>query len=68
MGAKAPRKFDKNWNPMPGFKASPDVKRQMRDQREQLMERQKVKDAAKRLRAEGFQVDKFVKHIKRYSK
>lgn len=68
MGAKAPRKFDKSWNPMPGFRASSDVKRKMADQQEQFREKQKVKDAAKRLRAEGFEFDKLTKHVERYTK
>lgn len=68
MGAKAPRKFDKSWNPMPGFRASSDVKREMADKAEEHRDRQRVKDATKRLRAEGFEFDKLTKHAKRFSR
>lgn len=68
MGAKAPRKFDKSWNPMPGFRASSDVKRKIADQHEELREKQKVKDATKRLRAQGFEFDKLKKHVERFTK
>ena len=68
MGAKAPRKFDKSWNPMPGFRESSDVKREMVEKWEDEHEKQKLKGAAKRLRAQGFEFDKLTKHIGRFGK
>lgn len=68
MGAKAPRKYDKSWEPMPGFRASSDVKRKLADQREELHEKEKQKNAAKRLRAAGFEFDRFIKNAAKYTK
>lgn len=61
-------KYDKNLRPVNGFRADPDAIRRARDEREQRAEKKAQLEAKRRLEAQGFEFDKFKKHVQQYSK
>ena len=61
-------KYGKNFRPMPGFQVNPDQIRRAKEEAEERREQKRVKEIARRLRAEGFVMDKFVEHVKRYTR
>jgi hypothetical protein len=64
----AVHKYDKNLRARPGFTANPDDVKRARMEAEERRAKKLAKEAAKRLRAEGFEFDKFVKHVGRFGK
>jgi hypothetical protein len=59
-----PRKFDKGWRPLPGFRTNPEQQRELADRTEEAEAKAKVLKAKKKLRAQGFVMDKFQNYIK----
>lgn len=62
------RKYDKNLRPVNGFRADPDAVRRAKEAREERAEKKAVKAAKRRLEAQGFEFDKFKKHVERFTK
>lgn len=62
-----PQKYDKHWNPLPGYKISPEKKREFEEARELRGEKKRAKLAQKRLKAQGFEFDGLMKRLTRYT-
>lgn len=64
----AVHKYDKNFRARPGFTANPEQVKRAKEEAEQRRDAKLAKEAGKRLRAEGFVMDDFTRHVKRFGK
>ncbi len=62
-----PKKWDKQGKLLPGFQVRPEVKQMIEERKEKRTESQLAFEIKRRMKASGFEFDKFIKYVKRFT-